>query len=74
MKRQPAIMFTAENLIKVLRPQPMGPGKFVMILCDLSKRLAAFDRYERRALSRRKSAFRALDAAGFKWPRARRDN
>lgn len=38
------------------------PGKFATTLADLSVRLLALDRYERRALSRRKRAIRAFDA------------
>ena len=42
---------------------PEGPAKFATILSEESKRLLAVDRYERRALSRRKFAIRALDEA-----------
>jgi hypothetical protein len=46
-----------------LETKPEGPEKFATILSDMGRRLAAMDRYERRALSRRKFAIRAFDAA-----------
>ena len=51
-----------EDLLWVLET-PDGPEKFALIISDLSRRLAAIDRYERRALSRRKFAIRAFDKA-----------
>jgi hypothetical protein len=45
----------------VIGEPPQGSKKFMYILADLSKRLSAMDRYERRALSRRKFAIRELD-------------
>jgi len=47
----------------MLRGPPEGPYKLVAILSDLTKQLTLLDRYERRALSRRKFAIRAFDAA-----------
>ena len=50
---------------KLLRPlinEPQGPEKLMAIVSEISNEYAALDRYERRALSRRKFAIRELDA------------
>jgi len=50
-----------ENLVAFLNSTPQGPHKLATILSQQTKQLLAMDRYERRALSRRKSAIRAFD-------------
>ena len=49
----------------VLHWKPEGAEKFAYIFSDLASKLSAMDRYERRALSRRKFAIRAFDAARY---------
>jgi hypothetical protein len=56
----PAVAQYADHL---LHWKPQRAEKFAHILSDLAPKLVAIDRYERRALSRRKFAMRAFDAA-----------
>lgn len=44
--------------------RPEEPKKFSLTARTVARSLAAFDRYERRALSRRKAALRQLDTTG----------
>jgi hypothetical protein len=44
-----------------LTSTPQGPQKLATILSEEAKRLVVIDRYQRRAISRRKFAIRALD-------------
>jgi len=46
-----------------LTSTPQGPHKMAAVLLEEARQLAALDRYERRALSRRKSAIREFDDA-----------
>jgi hypothetical protein len=51
------------DLRNAIMIKPHGADKLALILCDASAELARMDRYERRALSRRKFAVREFDAA-----------
>jgi hypothetical protein len=53
---------STKDLVKFVTSTPQGPHKLATILSQ-AKELLAMDRYERRALSRRKFAIRAFDAA-----------
>jgi hypothetical protein len=52
-----------EAVTKYLTRVPEGPQKFALILAQELQQLSAMNRYERRALSRRKFAIRAFDFA-----------
>jgi hypothetical protein len=52
-----------KQFLKMAQP-PEGEAKFAAIVEERASQLAAFDRYERRALSRRKSAIRKFDVRG----------
>jgi len=49
--------------LKFMTSTPQGPDKLAKFLSGETKKLLAMDRYERRALSRRKFAVRAFDEA-----------
>jgi hypothetical protein len=52
-----------ETIDPVIRPKPLeGDAKFAAVLVDSVGELTRLERYERRALSRRKSAIRNIDA------------
>ena len=53
--------FLSDTLSKTSNSTPQGPDKLATILSRDAKQLLAMDRYERRALSRRKFAIRAFD-------------
>jgi hypothetical protein len=61
--RKSAPDLPVEDLAAFLSSTPQGPHKFATILAQEGKQLRAMDRYELRALSRRKRAIRALDEA-----------
>jgi hypothetical protein len=51
------------TLVNFVTSTPQGPPKFATILSREAKKLLVMDRYERRALLRRKFAIRAFDEA-----------
>jgi hypothetical protein len=52
-----------DDMRKAAFGRPQGALKFALVIADLAHELARFERYERRALSRRKATVAAFDAA-----------
>jgi hypothetical protein len=63
-KRSRTLPIDVDELGQVLSPKPLeGEEKLTIILEENISEFAALDRYERRALSKRKAAIRSFDAA-----------
>ena len=64
LERILGMSFGLDDIEPLIELKPLeGDEKFEAVVEDCIRELAALDRYERRAISRRKSAIRAFDSA-----------
>jgi hypothetical protein len=59
---KPHLPFASHDAQRPLPDPVEGPHRLAIVIANLARRLAMMDRYERRALSRRKFAIRTFDA------------
>lgn len=66
--RQELPIGSYERLMRGLMQRPTGDMRLLLVYFELADELDRLERYERRALSRRRKAMRAFDLAARSWP------